>query len=70
MGSPERVEIAAPTSRGTGMRGHRRPVRLEYREDVVEGLEDAPRAFLRLFRGEDFGRLVVQVGDDPSRTEG
>src|SRR5262249_19087881 len=33
--------------------------RLKYREDVVEGLENAPRAFLGLFRGENFGKLIV-----------
>ena len=41
--------------------------KLKYREHVVEGLENAPRAFLGLFRGENFGKLIVQVGDDPTR---
>jgi hypothetical protein len=36
---------------------------------VVEGLEEATCAFLGMFRAEDFGRLIVQVGDDPTRTE-
>jgi NADPH-dependent curcumin reductase CurA len=40
---------------------------LKYREDVVQGLENAPRAFLRLFRGENFGKLLVQVSPDPTR---
>ena len=35
---------------------------LRYREDIVDGLENAPTAFLRLFRGENFGKLVVRVG--------
>jgi hypothetical protein len=35
--------------------------RIKYREDIVEGLEDAPRAFLKLFRGENFGKLLVKV---------
>lgn len=34
---------------------------LKYREDVVEGLENAPDAFLRLFRGDNFGKLLVRV---------
>jgi NADPH-dependent curcumin reductase CurA len=42
--------------------------RLKYREDVVEGLENAPRAFLGLFRGENFGKLLVKVSDDPTRS--
>ena len=37
--------------------------RLKYREDVVEGLENAPRAFIGLLRGENFGKLVVKVAD-------
>ena len=36
-------------------------------EHVVEGLENAPRAFLGLFRGENLGKLIVKVGDDPTR---
>ena len=39
--------------------------RLKYREDIVDGLENAPRAFLGLFRGENFGKLIVRVGDGP-----
>jgi NADPH-dependent curcumin reductase CurA len=41
--------------------------RLKYREHVVEGLENAPRAFLGLFRGENFGKLLVRVSEDPTR---
>ena len=44
--------------------------KLKYREDVVEGLENAPKAFLGLFRGENFGKLIVRVGDDPTRAKG
>ncbi len=40
--------------------------RIKYREDIVPGLDRAPRAFLGLFRGENFGKLIVQVGDDPT----
>ncbi len=35
--------------------------RIKYREDVVEGLENAPEAFLGLFSGANFGKLVVKV---------
>ena len=41
--------------------------RLKYREDIVDGLEQAPSAFLRLFRGENFGKLMVKVGEEPQR---
>jgi NADPH-dependent curcumin reductase len=35
--------------------------KLHYREDVVEGLENAPRALLRLFDGSNTGKLVVRI---------
>ena len=34
---------------------------LRYREDVVEGLENAPGAFLGLLQGRNFGKLLVKV---------
>ena len=40
---------------------------LKYREDVVEGLKNAVPAFLGLLRGENFGKLLVRVSDDPTR---
>jgi len=38
--------------------------KITYREDVVEGLENAPRAFLGLLAGRNFGKLVIHVGRD------
>ena len=38
--------------------------RLRYREDSVDGLEQAPAAFLRLFTGDNFGKLLVRLGGD------
>jgi hypothetical protein len=35
--------------------------KIKYREDMVEGLENAPQAFLGLFSGANFGKLVVRV---------
>lgn len=35
--------------------------RVKYREDRVRGLENAPQAFLGLFRGSNFGKLVVEL---------
>ncbi len=35
--------------------------RLKYREDVVDGLENAPSAFLGLLRGGNFGKLLVKI---------
>jgi len=38
--------------------------RLKYRETIVEGIENAPRAFLGLLRGENIGKMLVKVGPD------
>jgi NADPH-dependent curcumin reductase len=37
---------------------------LKYREDIVDGLENAPRAFIGLLRGENFGKLQVRVSSE------
>jgi NADPH-dependent curcumin reductase CurA len=34
---------------------------VRYREDVVEGLEAAPAAFIGMLKGKNFGKLVVRV---------
>jgi NADPH-dependent curcumin reductase len=35
--------------------------RVKLREDVVDGLENAPAAFIGLLEGRNFGKLVVRV---------
>lgn len=35
--------------------------KLTYRENIVDGLENAPKAFLGLFRGENIGKQLVRV---------
>ena len=37
---------------------------VKYREDIVEGLEHAPAAFIGMLNGKNFGKLVVRVGAD------
>jgi NADPH-dependent curcumin reductase CurA len=37
--------------------------KLVQREDVALGLENAPRAFMRLFTGENFGKQLVKIVD-------
>jgi hypothetical protein len=37
--------------------------KLVQREDVAVGLENAPRAFMRLFTGENFGKQLVKISD-------
>lgn len=43
------------------MLGWMRAGRLTWREDVVEGLRNAPTAFIGLLKGENFGKLVVKI---------
>jgi NADPH-dependent curcumin reductase CurA len=35
--------------------------RLKHRESIVDGLDNAPRAFLALFKGENFGKQLVRL---------
>ena len=40
--------------------------RVKYREDIVDGLENAPQAFQGLLQGRNFGKLLVRVSPDPT----
>ena len=40
--------------------------KLEGRYDIVQGLENAPQALLKLFDGSNTGKLIVQIGDEPA----
>jgi hypothetical protein len=35
--------------------------KIKYRETVVDGLDNAPSAFIGLFKGENFGKLIVKL---------
>ena len=41
--------------------------KLKYREDIVQGLEKAPEALIGLLRGQNTGKMLVKVGEDPTR---
>jgi NADPH-dependent curcumin reductase CurA len=41
--------------------------KIKYREDIVKGIENAPEAFMGLLKGKNFGKLLVQVAEDPTR---
>ena len=41
--------------------------KVKYQEDVVEGLENVVRAFQGLLQGKNRGKLLIQVGDDPTK---
>jgi NADPH-dependent curcumin reductase CurA len=44
--------------------GYLQDGRLKSREDVVDGIETFPDTLLKLFRGENFGKLVLKVASD------
>jgi NADPH-dependent curcumin reductase CurA len=38
--------------------------KIKYREDIIDGLEHAPAAFIGLLEGQNFGKLIVRVAVD------
>lgn len=37
--------------------------RIKWKETIIEGLENAPAALIGLFNGDNFGKMIVKVGD-------
>lgn len=38
--------------------------KIQYREHLVDGLENAPQAFIGLLEGKNFGKLVIQIAKE------
>jgi NADPH-dependent curcumin reductase CurA len=38
--------------------------KMKWRETIAEGIEKAPEAFIGLFHGENFGKMLVKVGPE------
>jgi NADPH-dependent curcumin reductase CurA len=38
--------------------------RIKYREDIVDGLENAPQELIRLLRGDNFGKKIIRVSPE------
>ena len=36
--------------------------KIKFRDDIVDGLENAAQAFIGLLEGKNFGKLVIRVG--------
>ena len=49
---------------GSGLPFGLRKVASSTKKDVVEGLENAPRAFIGLMQGGNFGKLLVKVSEE------
>jgi NADPH-dependent curcumin reductase CurA len=39
----------------------RREGKIQFKEDVLEGIERMPEAFLRLLQGKNFGKQIVKI---------
>ena len=39
--------------------------RVKYREDIVDGLENAPQELIHLLRGANFGKKIIRVSPEP-----
>tara|TARA_B100001142_G_scaffold209861_1_gene208004 strand:+ start:1903 stop:2919 length:1017 start_codon:yes stop_codon:yes gene_type:complete len=37
--------------------------KMQWKETIDEGIESAPSAFLKLFRGQNFGKMLVKIAD-------
>ena len=46
------------------MAGYLKTGAMKSKEDVVQGIENFPEALLKLFNGENFGKLVLQIAQD------
>jgi NADPH-dependent curcumin reductase len=62
-GNNRHVQSEAPQGCLVRVAGWQRDGRLVHKEDVAYGLENAPKALLRLFSGENFGKQLVKVAD-------
>ncbi|MBV8127331.1 MAG: NADP-dependent oxidoreductase [Planctomycetaceae bacterium] len=51
----------------TDMSGWLREGRVKYREDITDGLENAPRELIGLLKGENFGKKLIRVSPDPTK---
>ncbi len=38
--------------------------KMKWRETILDGIEHAPEAFIGLFKGDNFGKMLVRVGPD------
>ena len=42
---------------------------IKYREDIRMGLENVPACFAEMLRGDNFGKMLVQVAPDPTQLQ-
>jgi len=42
---------------------------VKYREDIRQGIETVPAVFAEMMTGGNFGKTLVQVAEDPTRSK-
>lgn len=60
---PQHLEKYLP-SFASDMLGWISAGKMKTKEEVVVGLDSAPNAFVRMFQGDKFGKLVVKVDEN------
>jgi NADPH-dependent curcumin reductase CurA len=40
--------------------------RIRYKEDITDGLQNAPQELIGLLRGQNFGKKIIRVGHEPN----
>jgi len=51
------------------MAARMRAGQVTYYEDIVDGIDNVPAAFVGMMRGENLGKRLVRVGADPTLTD-
>ncbi|ROV96782.1 hypothetical protein VMCG_07862 [Cytospora schulzeri] len=54
--SIKRLRLLGPTSYGKG--------KIKTKEEVVVGIDNAPEALVRMWNGDRFGKMVIQIDED------
>lgn len=40
--------------------------KMKWKETIIDGIENTPKAFIGLFKGENLGKMLVKIGPDPT----
>ena len=38
--------------------------KMKWKETIDKGIESAPNAFIKLFKGENFGKMLVELSEE------
>ena len=39
--------------------------KIKYNQEIIEGLENAPKAILKLFNSAKMGKLIIKISEEP-----